>query len=66
MGQGKWFVRMEKKWSRGGETGQLERDDDRGGDNEAGEDSSRRYKSDYGNEDDSNAGGVDHQDSRCW
>lgn len=36
----------------------MERDDDRGGDNEAGEDSSGRYESDYGNEDDSNTRGV--------
>lgn len=44
---------------------ELERDDDCGGDNEAREGSSVRYESDYGNEDDSNTRGVDHQDSCC-
>lgn len=68
MGQPRWLVRRDEPGTgRGNRSAwqersnkELEWDDDHGGDNEAEEDSSERYKSDYGNEDDSSTRGADH------
>lgn len=56
MGQLEWLVQREETGRVGvGQPGRkkLEQEDDGGVDNEAEEDSSERYESDYGNEDDS-------------